>query len=69
MTLHPVDNTPDESHSKIFGLDNLASLPIMNSFSSLVKDSDPRALPRLNTTSSLRSSKAIPRISFALNIF
>ena len=41
----------------------------MNLVSFLVKDSDPRAFPRLKTTSSLRSSKATPRISFALNIF
>ena len=68
ITLHPVDKTPETSQSNILGLDSLPSLPIIKSAMPLHIASEPRAFPRSITTSSVRSLKATPLISLALNI-
>jgi len=60
--------TPSDNHSNSVGLETLPSLPIMNSLLLLFIASVPNALPKEKTTSSVKSLKAIPLISFALNI-
>ena len=51
ITLHPLDRTPEESHSNISGLESLPSRPIINSLRPLSWASEPKAFPRFITTS------------------